>query len=209
MCWRSSRQDKAVVKGVSKEFAENRTILDVGCGFGKSTKIIEHKGDYIVGVDVENFFDKSHFSSNVDFVLADAFSLPFQDEKFDAVISLDVIEHVPDDHSFLCEIKRVLKVGGIFLLGTPNKERLINRIKAIFGLLHYPMVVGYCLGKPFIHLREYSEQELVRILRIYGFKLQCIREIWLGLSPIDVGFEHFPAVLKPFAQYILVRSERV
>jgi ubiquinone/menaquinone biosynthesis C-methylase UbiE len=209
MCWSYSRLDKAVVKEVAKEFTKNHTVLDVGCGFGKSTKMIEDKGDYIIGIDVEIFFDKSKFSHKVNFVSADAFSLPFRDETFDAVISLDVIEHVPDDSSFLCEIKRVLKVGGIFLVGTPNKGRLTNRVKAMFGSLRYPMYVGDCSGRPQIHLREYSKEELIRHLRINGFRLKCIQEIWLGFPPYNVGLEHFPKILKSFATYILVKSERV
>lgn len=203
--WSYSRLARAVAKEVIKELIVSGIILDVGCGFGKSTKMIENKGEYVIGIDLENVFDKTKISRKVDFVLADAINLPFRNHKFDGVISLDVIEHIPDDYAYLFEINRVLKIGGIFLLGTPNRRRLTNRIKAMFGLLSYPMSVGGAC----IHLREYSKEGIVHLLRSCGFKLRCIREIWLGFPPIDVGLEHFPKILRPFATYILVKSEKV
>ena len=52
-------------------------------------------------------------------VFADAANLPFGDNLFDAIICLEVIEHVPDPHKVIIEIARVLKKGGIAWVSMP------------------------------------------------------------------------------------------
>lgn len=51
-------------------------------------------------------------------------SLP--DAAFDAVVAVEVLEHVEDDATFLREVHRVLKPGGIFLMTTPNGDFVAN-----------------------------------------------------------------------------------
>jgi SAM-dependent methyltransferase len=48
-------------------------------------------------------------------------ALPFPDASFDLVISLDVLEHIPDTDAHLSEVARVLRPGGSYLIQTPNK----------------------------------------------------------------------------------------
>jgi 2-polyprenyl-3-methyl-5-hydroxy-6-metoxy-1,4-benzoquinol methylase len=45
---------------------------------------------------------------------------PFEDESFDLVTSIEVIEHLRNPHAMIREAFRVLRVGGVFLVGTPN-----------------------------------------------------------------------------------------
>ena len=45
--------------------------------------------------------------------------LPFEDEAFDLVTTLDVIEHVDDDVATLAELRRVLRPGGLLLVAVP------------------------------------------------------------------------------------------
>lgn len=52
----------------------------------------------------------------------DLYSLPFADEHFDAVISLEVIEHMDDVRAYLRELKRVLKRGGRIVVSTPLRR---------------------------------------------------------------------------------------
>jgi SAM-dependent methyltransferase len=80
-------------------------VLD--CGAGSRT----FTADNLVQVEIAAY-------SNID-VLAVNQSLPFQDECFDGVISMDVLEHVTDPFAAAREIARVLKPGGVLYIDLP------------------------------------------------------------------------------------------
>jgi len=68
---------------------------------------------------------------------------PFPDEHFNFIVSIDVLEHLPQDKPFLLELSRVLKTGGRAIVTVPNGDpRLIaNRIKLHLGMT--PEVYGH------------------------------------------------------------------
>ncbi|GAA98236.1 hypothetical protein E5Q_04919 [Mixia osmundae IAM 14324] len=106
-------------------------ILDVGCGGGILTEALaRHKSPswHFTGVDISaQSIDaaKKHASkedvANVDYRVSSAFTLPFEDASFDAVISSDVIEHIHDLRKYASEVTRVLRPGGIFVFDTINR----------------------------------------------------------------------------------------
>jgi SAM-dependent methyltransferase len=58
------------------------------------------------------------FNTEVDHTV-DIQALPFEDARYDIVFASHVLEHVPDDHQAIAEIRRILKPGGIALLPVP------------------------------------------------------------------------------------------
>lgn len=69
--------------------------------------------------------------------------LPFDDDQFDCVVSIDVLEHLADDQPFLVELDRVLRPGGRAIVTVPNGDPklLANRIKWMVGMT--PEVYGH------------------------------------------------------------------
>jgi ubiquinone/menaquinone biosynthesis C-methylase UbiE len=88
------------------------TVMDIGCGAGLGSSMLESHGHAVVPVD---FDDRARA-----LVRADALQLPFKDETFDAIVTFETIEHVPDGHLFLQEMRRVLRPGGTIVISTPN-----------------------------------------------------------------------------------------
>jgi len=178
-------------------------VLDVGCGRGDPTKLLEKRCTNIVGIDVFNAFDKSKISPNLDFCSGDATMLPFRDESFDGVVSFDVIEHVAVDLKFLIEIRRVLKKGGHLLLETPNVNRLSNKLKSLVKPVEYPLI----LGEGCVHLREYSKSGIEKLLKMAGFRDVRINGVWIGLrGNFEIGLSTFPRYLEKYAQCWLVKA---
>ncbi len=89
----------------------NGTILDLGCGEKPFIKYFKKDIDYI-GVDIDP-------KSSADFIVKPIDRLPFVNNTFDAVISLQVIEHVENLEFFNDEIKRVLKKDGTLVISVP------------------------------------------------------------------------------------------
>lgn len=105
--------------------AEN--ILDVGCGIGGSTLYLATKfGANATGITlspVQASRAKARAremgkENSVRFEVANALNMPFADNSFDLVWSLESGEHMPDKTKFLEECYRVLKPGGTFILAT-------------------------------------------------------------------------------------------
>ncbi len=93
-------------------------ILDVGCGTGANLEMLSQFGDS-EGVDVSD--DAIEFCRKKGLTVHKGLAerLPFEDESFDFVTALDVVEHLDDDIAGLGEMLRVLKKGGETLIFVP------------------------------------------------------------------------------------------
>ena len=101
-----------------KSKIQNPKLLDVGCGTGGNLEMLEKFGR-AEGVDVSD--DALEFCKlkglKVHKGLAE--ELPFDDESFEIVTALDVVEHLDNDVAGLKEMHRVLKTGGKSLIFVP------------------------------------------------------------------------------------------
>lgn len=102
-------------------------VLDAGCGVGYGSAFLARTAQRVVGVDRSAHalaYARAHYSaSNVEFVQADLLDLPMPDASFDVVCAFETIEHLDDQHEFLREIARVLRLGGTLLVSTPRVRR--------------------------------------------------------------------------------------
>jgi SAM-dependent methyltransferase len=121
-------------------------LLEVGCGEGRGVEILLNEVDAYHGLDkiqeviedLQRRFPKVCFEQAV--------IPPFQtiaSNKFDSVVSFQVIEHIQDDRLFLQEIYRVLKPGGKAIISTPNIRQTLSR-------------------NPW-HIREYTGEQLKKL----------------------------------------------
>jgi len=105
--------------------AGGRVLVD-GCGVGMYVAKLGSFALCIHGLDIELervVEAKRNVGGNVSaFVLcADGIRLPYADDSFDAVLSHEVIEHMPDDRAAVAEMVRVLRPGGRIVLFCPNR----------------------------------------------------------------------------------------
>lgn len=107
------------------EFFEERPpleILDVGCGPGRLLASLAHRHQ-MTGCDISPEMleeARRHSPAQARLVEADARSLPFADESFDALIALDLLTHLPDLEAGLRELARVVRPGGALLYDSSN-----------------------------------------------------------------------------------------
>jgi glycosyltransferase involved in cell wall biosynthesis len=137
-------------------------VLDAGCG----SSLIVQSLNNAIGMDFS--FAKLRFLRRYEMPLvnASAFALPFKDNSFDCVISSQVIEHIPFDESIFSEMRRVLRVGGTLILGTPDYATLgWQIIEPVYGFL---MPGGYKDE----HITHYTLEKLKRILVQHGIAIE-------------------------------------
>ncbi len=111
----------------AKSFAEGKSVLDVACGAGYGTAVIADVARRVVGMDrsgaAVQYARTRYRRANTAFLVGDAERLPFPEASFDAIVSFETIEHLPDIPRYLEEIRRVLRPGGAFVVSTPRVRK--------------------------------------------------------------------------------------
>jgi len=103
------------------------SVLDIGCGGGLVSEPLARLGASVNGIDpgVENIeAAKAHAKGMgiaIDYRVATAEEIAASGATFDAVLLLEVVEHVPDVPAFIAGIAPMVKPGGIMLLSTLNR----------------------------------------------------------------------------------------
>ena len=100
-------------------------ILEIGCGQGfHCAMLAQNKSNHVVGIDIseENISTAKKRYPKVDYRLMDVENLTFEDQYFDAIYALDVLEHVDNLNRVIVECNRVLKKGGKFIINVPAEE---------------------------------------------------------------------------------------
>lgn len=107
-------------------------ILDVGCGAGFLTNFMAENGFNVSGIDLSqeslNVAHKHDTTKKVRYKLANAYELPYPDQSFDIITSLDFLEHVDSPQSVIKEVSRVLKPNGLFFYHTFNRNILSHLV---------------------------------------------------------------------------------
>lgn len=136
-------------------------VLDVGSGYSMFFLIGENWQFEITccDIDIPALEKMRELKPEWDWVVADAQNLPWEDNHFDAVYAGEIIEHVPVPESALREWGRVLKPGGILILTTPNKDRMLSRARGEAVPVHNE------------HIRELSLKEIKSLLENSGFEI--------------------------------------
>lgn len=134
---------KVYLDKVAKHVPAGATVLDLGCGTGRSARLLADRGYRVTGSDLsEKFLDRSLESDTLKLVAADAMALPFPDRTFDAVSSYCFIEHVPDVGRVIDEMLRVTKPGGTILILSPNLLSPFLVVKSAVALLRGREITG-------------------------------------------------------------------
>jgi len=103
--------------GLPREFFAGKRILDIGCGPRGSLEWVTEAARR-VGLDplADRYRDLGINEHAMEYCSAQAESIPFPDESFDIVSSLNSLDHVDDLRRTLEEITRILVSGGSFLV---------------------------------------------------------------------------------------------
>ena len=112
---------KATEHAVAKmSLSGDGRVLDIGCGIGGAARYVaSHVGCRVSGIDLTPEYieiakaltDRTGLGDKVDFEVASALAMPFEDEAFDAAITFHVAMNIRDRESLYGEIARVMKSG--------------------------------------------------------------------------------------------------
>lgn len=150
-------------------------LLDIPSGPGYFSRRATAAGIASVSAEID---PKLHVFKDLNYVRCDmSQKLPFEDESFDYVVSIEGIEHIENQFLFLRECARVLKPGGGLLMTTPNASSLENRLIFLITGSHekpYGPVRSdtSCVEMEHINLIPFSRLEL--FLRFAGLSITSV-----------------------------------
>ncbi len=158
----------------------NAKILDVGCGSGFAIEqSVKNRPDLeVYGVDVApNLIDYAQkYRPRFNFVLAKGEELPFDNETFDAILYLDVIEHLVNPGKSLDEARRALKPNGftvilVVLEGHPVFQIIWKIWLKMKGKVWHDA-----------HLHIFTKENLKKLLNEHGFAIAKPQNLYWGMS---------------------------
>lgn len=148
----------------AEEIPLHGKVLDLGSGQGRNTLEIARRGYNAHGLELtkggiekaQQLLEKNNLKAH--FTQGSFFELPYQDESFDAAVSNQSLHAIPEEGAerAFCEIARVLKDNGLFLLHVISRPMTKTRGG---GLVDY-----------------YSEKQIRELAQINGLEIEDIRE---------------------------------
>lgn len=158
---------------------QNKQILDLGIAWGMWPHLMTEYGAKVCGVDYAKLYTTDGLKlrhPTLSHVCAFDFTTqawPFEDNSFDVITHLDLIEHVhPPLKHMLDEMYRVLKPGGTLIMTTPNFTSLRKRASMLIGKSPISQIERFYCDDPFIeHIKEYTISELEFLLSNTKFKI--------------------------------------
>lgn len=121
LVWRAG-QERRLAMIARWVVLDGARVLEHGCGIGTfSSQIASRYRAQVEAFDIEHERVQIARAHTPHALVAAAESLPYPSDRFDVVLSQDVLEHVADDRVSAAEIVRVLKPGGRAVILVPNR----------------------------------------------------------------------------------------
>ena len=152
-------------------------ILDIGCSLGYFLEVASAKGWEPYGVDISSYAAEQVRKKGFDARACPLEKAEYSDGFFDCVTMWDTLEHVPDPSLHMREVGRILKDGGLVVIGTPNIGHPAFRFRQD----------GWRHLKPAEHLYYFNYSTIAKLLKKTGF-----RQTWPRLCK-SASYVHFAA----------------
>jgi 2-polyprenyl-3-methyl-5-hydroxy-6-metoxy-1,4-benzoquinol methylase len=157
------------------------SLLDVGCGRGDFLRYLRaHRPDLeLTGIDLS----PNHETPGIRFLQGDFLTTAIGG-RFDAVVSLAVIEHVVDIRAFVDRLKSLVKTGGSVTVMTLNESSLLFALARTGKQLGVPLAFDRLYSRH--HLHHFTRNSLRALLEGGGFRIELDLTHNAPLAAIDI-----------------------
>lgn len=140
-------------------FRNFKRAVDLGCSGNSILKLFKNckcKLFFdIANAPLAQYSNKASISQFWQSICGDMTKLPYRDNSFDIIFTLDTLEHIKDDKLAIFELSRVLRKNGIVIISIPHKMKYYHNQDKIIG-----------------HFRRYEIDEILRLFEVN--RLRCL-----------------------------------
>ena len=170
-------------------------VLDCGMGPGRLLLELERRGWTVAGIDLSGEMvarARLRLPQSAERLIQGTLeSLPFPSESFDAAVATGVLEYVEDVPRALAEVSRVLRPGGLFVVGAPNTQSLRTfwRHRVVYAVAR-TLKARLRFGRPVPLPRPglLSRANLEAQLAAAGLDVEQVEYIALVVAPLRMRF---------------------
>lgn len=159
--------------------SENPKVLDVGCGNGDIPRELTNQSYQVTGIDIA-----LNISSDIKIINSDIEGVwPVQNDSFDQVLCLDILEHLYNLTHVLEEARRVLRVEGAIIIAFPNHFDLRGRWEILRGrgIVHWShRQYSNARAFDYAHIRFLRVEELMNLIKQTGFNIDVAQFNFMG-----------------------------
>ena len=151
---------------------ENKSLMDVGCGYGRFSFLAAKKARHVTGIDmtpeahrVALVLREATGTKNVDFACTPIEEYTNAKESYDIVVLGGVLEHLIDPASVMQTISRMLKPGGLLISNSPVESNFRGYVSTtLWKLFDFPMSLS--------DVRLVSGEYMQELASCYGYEIE-------------------------------------
>jgi len=167
-----TKHPQKILKTISNTI-ENKSakgkILSIGCGEADFEQSLVRKGYQVYGIDLNKKALKNAEKKGIISIHGDFYKQEFT-EKFDFILTIDMIEHAQDPAEFIRKAKELLKEKGVLIIKSPNFGHIKYRIKYLKN-----GTIGTIQQLSYGHFAHLTLKEVMEIVK--GFKLKNVKHV--------------------------------
>jgi 2-polyprenyl-3-methyl-5-hydroxy-6-metoxy-1,4-benzoquinol methylase len=149
---------QTLVRTIEQHAPQNAAVLDVGCGLGEALAAMP-AGFTLAGMDYAasnvRVTQRRLAARGAEIRKGSIYDIPFESDRFDVALCLEVLEHIEDDARGVRDIARVLKPGGFLIAAVPYT----------FYWPQYQKLMG--------HFRHYTRQSFSKLMDENGLRTEA------------------------------------
>lgn len=165
---------RAALEKVKTMVENNHTVLEVGCGTGIISLGIADRAGSLVAVDISPKMiavaqEKALRLSvaNIEFHVADAYDLPYEDNHFDGLILFNILHILKEPGALLAEAYRVLKPNGYLIVAADCYKEPLDSFSVKILILVYRVLKGVGMT----YLNRFRKADLINLLKATGIEI--------------------------------------
>jgi SAM-dependent methyltransferase len=187
-------------------------VFEVGCGSGETLAFLRRTGlcSWAGGIELSHQVAELAKNKGLDLIVEGDIArtrLPLASESLDAILCLDVLEHLTDPHAVLSGLYGYLKAGGIVICSIPNVRHFRVTLPLLFSG-DWSYTDEGILDRT--HLRFFTKKTAVSLVESAGFRIDAVRATglerwskgaWVNLLSLNL--------LRPFLEFqYLIRGRK-